>query len=128
MSDAKEYWPCGEDNAEGSIQVSEDVAASIAAIAIGETEGVAAPAANIGVEIGEMLGARRSAARGVKISFDEENQGCTVVCSVILKYGSSVTEVARNLQQNVKNAIESMTGIQVIAVDVQVNGIQLPRK
>ena len=79
-------------------------------------------------EISEMLGARRSLARGVKISFDEESQGCAVLCSVILQYGSSVTEVARNVQKNVKNAVESMTGIRVAGVDVQVNGIQLPKK
>lgn len=128
MSDVKEYWPCGEESSEGNIRISEDVAASIAAIAMSETEGVAAPAAGVGAEISEMLGARRSLARGVKISFDEENQGCAVLCSVILQYGSSVTETARNLQKNVKNAIESMTGIHVASVDVQVNGIQMPKK
>lgn len=128
MSDGKEYWPCGEDSAEGAIRISEDVTASIAAIAMNETEGVAAPAAGMGVELGGMLAARRSPARGVKVSFDEQSQSCTVVCSVILQYGSSVTEVARNLQKNVKNAIESMTGLQVEGVDVQVNGIQLPKK
>lgn len=128
MSDGKEYWPCGEDSGEGSIWVSEDVVASIAAIAIGETEGVVVPAASVGAEISERLGARRTAARGVKISFDEEEQSCQVLCSVLLQYGSSVTEVTRNLQQNVKNAIESMTGLRVSQVDVQVNGIQLPRK
>ena len=128
MSDVKEYWPCGEDSPEGNIRISEDVAASIAAIAMCETEGVAAPAASMGAEISEMLGARRSLARGVKISFDEESQGCAVLCSVILQYGSSVTEVAWNLQKNVKNAVESMTGIRVAGVDVQVNGIQLPKK
>ena len=45
MSDVKEYWPCGEESSEGNIRISEDVAASIAAIAMSETEGVAAPAA-----------------------------------------------------------------------------------
>ena len=60
--------------------------------------------------------------------YKRQVQGCVVECSVILKYGSSVTETAGNLQKNVKTAIESMAGIKVARVDVQVCGIQLPKK
>ena len=49
-------------------------------------------------------------------------------CSIILKFGASVTEVAKAVQKNVKNAVESMAGIPVASVDVQVCGIQLPKK
>ena len=90
---------------------------------------MAAAASTVGAEITEMFSGRKgSTPRGVKIRFDEEAQGCVVECSVILKYGSSVTETAGNLQKNVKTAIESMAGINVARVDVQVCGIQLPKK
>lgn len=129
MSDAKEYWPYIDEAAGGNIKISEDVVASIATIAVTETEGVASAAASMGVEITEMFSGRKgSGPRGVKIAFDEESQGCVAECSIILKYGSSVTEVAKDVQKNVKNAIESMAGIKVSAVDVQVCGIQLPKK
>lgn len=129
MSDVKEYWPCAGEIADGNIKISEDVLATIATIAVTETEGVAAAASSMGAEITEMFSGRKgSTPRGVKIRFDEEAQGCVVECSVILKYGSSVTETAGNLQKNVKTAIESMAGINVARVDVQVCGIQLPKK
>ena len=129
MSDAREYWPYPEDGAQGNIKISEDVVASIATIAVTETEGVASAAASMGVEITEIFSGRRAGApRGIKVSFDAENQGCHVECSIIVKYGSSVTAVAQEVQKNVKSAIESMAGLKVAGVDVQVCGIALPKK
>ena len=63
----------------------------------------------------------------MKILSDPEKPGCLVECSIILKFGASVTEVAEAVQKNVKNAVESMAGIPVASVDVQVCGIQLPK-
>lgn len=48
MSDVKEYWPCAGEIADGNIKISEDVLASIATIAVTETEGVAAAASTVG--------------------------------------------------------------------------------
>ena len=73
MSDVKEYWPCAGEIADGNIKISEDVLASIATIAVTETEGVAAAASTVGAEITEMFSGRKgSTPRGVKIRFDEE--------------------------------------------------------
>lgn len=129
MSDAKEYWPYTDETTQGNIKISEDVIASIATIAVTETEGVASTAASMGVEITEMFAGRKNGAPlGVKILSDPEKPGCLVECSIILKFGASVTEVAKAVQKNVKNAVESMAGIPVASVDVQVCGIQLPKK
>lgn len=122
MSEAKEYWPCA-DGEQGNIKISEDVVAAIATIAVAETEGVASISS--AVDITEVF-TRKSPARGVKITFDPEN-GCIIDCAIILKYGSAVAEVARNVQKNVKAALESMAGIHSTVINVQVTGIQLPK-
>lgn len=124
MADTKEYLPCA-DSKEGNIKISEDVVASIATIAASETEGVASMAASVGSEITEMFG-RKGSPKGVKIAMGEDD-ACTVDCYIVLKYGCSVTEVATLAQKNVKSAIESMAGIKVAAVNVQVTGIALPK-
>lgn len=124
MADTKEYLPCSE-SSEGNIKISEDVVASIATIAAAETEGVSSMASSVGSDITEMFG-RKGGPKGVKITLIDD-LSCAIECFIVLKYGSSVTDVATEVQKNVKAAIESMAGIKVSSVNVQVTGIQLPK-
>ena len=52
----------------------------------------------------------------------------TIDCSVVLEYGYDVVEVAKNVQQSIKNAVESMTGFQVLRVDVSISAVAVAKK
>ena len=114
----KEYWTTESD--QGNVKISEDVVASIAAISAAETEGVHGLYAGIGKDIAEFLG-KKNLAKGVKITF---NGNCVEVeIGMSVKYGYSILEVAKKVQESVSSAIESMTGLHTTCVDVQVGSI-----
>ena len=123
MNENKEYITQTEEM--GSINISEDVLAAIAAIAISEVDGVSGLSANIGSDIAELLG-KKSLTKGVKISLSES--AVRVDCFVLIQYGYTIPEVARNIQDDVTNAIESMTGLSVITVNVNVGGVSFEKE
>ena len=120
MADNKEYISTEQDN--GTVHISEDVIASIAAAAIGEIEGVAG--ANVGGSETERRG-RKSLAKCVKLNIAEDQ--ITVECQVIVQYGYSGLEVAKNIQDAVCVALDSMAGLKVNAVNVNVCGIAMEK-
>ena len=124
MAENKEYYTQKVEN--GSIQISEDVVASVAAMAVMEQEGVCGLSTGIGSDIAEMLG-MKSAAKGVRIVSDKEGR-LFVECNVVANFGYSVFELAKNVQENVKSSVESVTGLRVAEVNVTVCGIALPRE
>ena len=71
-----------------------------------------------------MLG-RKNMAKGVKLTID--NEVVTVECFVIIAYGSDIPAVAGNIQDAVITAVESMTGLKVAAVNVDICGICTPK-
>ena len=111
MGENKEYMTHLEEL--GCIHISEDVLASIAAGAAAEVEGIS----------GLMnLAAKKSNARGVRLSVDDE-EGAVIDLYVMIRYGYAIPEVAGKLQGGVSGAIESMTGFAVKAVNVHVGGV-----
>ncbi len=123
MSENKEYLTKMEDS--GSINISEDVVASIASIALGEVEGVAGLAAGMGTELAEMFG-RKNTSKGVKLSVTDEE--IRIDCSIMVKYGYPIQDVAASVQESVANAVESMTGLKVNVVNVAVVGIAFDKE
>ena len=123
MAENKEYITRQESM--GTIQISEDVVASVAAMAVMEQEGVCGLSTGIGSDIAEMLG-MKSAAKGVRIVSDKEGR-LFVECNVVANFGYSVFELAKNVQENVKSSVESVTGLRVAEVNVTVCGIALPK-
>lgn len=121
MADNKEYLTQKEEN--GNINISEEVIASIAAVAATEVEGVAS-LGNGSVDIAEFLG-KKSISKGVKLQIDEENIAVDLYVNV--KYGSVVPTVAKYVQEGVASAIESMAGLTVTAVNVHVSGVQFEK-
>lgn len=101
----------------GSIKIANEVVAIIASLAATEIEGVAGMSGGVGSGIAEMLGHKK----GVKVEAGEDE--CTVDLSVIIDYGFTIPEVAEKVQQNVKQAIESMTGLNVVEINVHVQGV-----
>ena len=122
MSEAKEYLVQPVDK--GTVNISEEVVAAIAAIAISEVEGVYGLSSSFTADLAEMLG-RKNLAKGVKLSIVDEV--VTVECFVIIDYGSEIPTVAANIQDAVVTAVESMTGLKVAAVNVDICGIVTPK-
>ena len=109
MGENKEYMTHPEEL--GCIHISQDVLASIAAGAAAEVEGIS----------GLMNLAKKSGARGVRLTLDDD--GAAVDLYVMIRYGYAIPEVAEKIQTAVSNAIESMTGCPVKAVNVHVGGV-----
>ncbi|MEG0750835.1 MAG: Asp23/Gls24 family envelope stress response protein [Oscillospiraceae bacterium] len=102
----------------GKLKISQDVVASIAKFATLEVDGIlSVSASNLGVR---GLINRVSYARPIKVELDDEV--VSVEISVIVKYGQKIPQVASAVQRNVKNAIQSITGLAVSRVDVIVAG------
>ena len=104
----------------GTIRIANEVVAVIAGLAATEIDGVAGMSGGIAGGIAEMLG-RRNLARGVKVEVGEREAAIDLF--VIVEFGVRIPEVALRVQENVKQAIESMTGLAVIEVNVHVQGV-----
>lgn len=105
----------------GELKIANEVVGIIAGLAATEIEGVAGMSGGIG--IAEMLG-RKNLSKGVKVEVGEEQ--AAVDLFVVVDYGVHIPTVAWNIQENVKRAIESMTGLQVVEVNVHVQGVHFP--
>ena len=123
MAENKEYFTQEMEN--GSIQISEDVVASVTGMAVLEVEGVCGLSSSIGTDIAEMLG-MKTLSKGVRLSITETG-ALRIDCDVVSKFGQNIFELAKNVQENVKSSVESVTGLRVAEVNVTVCGIALPK-
>lgn len=104
----------------GQVQIADEVVAIIAALAATEVEGVEKMSGNITNEIVSKLG-MRSLSKGVKVQVMEGK--VLVDLALELTYGVNLPKVCRNVQDRVKSAIETMTGLTVEEVNVKISGI-----
>lgn len=124
MADKSEYFAQNLEN--GTLQISEDVVASVAAAAVLEVDGVCGLSSSISTDIAEMLG-MKTLAKGVRLS--AENDGAVKIeCNVVAKFGQSVFVLAKTVQDAVKSSVESTTGLTVTQVNVNICGIAMPRE
>ena len=105
----------------GEVQIADEVIAVIAGLAATEVDGVQQMSGNINNELVSKLG-MKNLSRGVKVSIDGEQ--VDVVLNLILKYGVSIPKISREVQEKVKGAIETMTGLTVNEVNIRIAGIQ----
>jgi uncharacterized alkaline shock family protein YloU len=105
----------------GSIQIAPEVIEVIAGLAAIEVDGVAGMSGGFVNGITELLG-RKNLSKGVKVEVGQKE--AAIVGSIVIEYGYRIPEVATDIQQNVKNAIESMTGLQVVEVNVHIHDVQ----
>lgn len=110
---------------EGSIKIADEVVVIITGLAATEIDGVAGMSGGIAGGIADMLG-RKSLSKGVKVEVSDG--AATVDVYVIINYGNSIPDVAWKIQDNVKQAIEGMTGLNVKAVNVHVQGVNFPEE
>ena len=122
MNENKDYITKVEEC--GSINVSVEVISTIALAAIMEVDGVAGLAGNISADLSGKI-SRKNLAKGVKVTVVDG--GVKINCAVMVKYGSVIADVARNVQKSVTAAVENMTGITVASVNVHVGGISFAK-
>ena len=123
MGEGKEYVSRSDEL--GNIHISEEVLAVIAAAAVLEVEGFGGLAANLGTDLAELLG-KKNLSRGIHIQVEEET--VTVDLSILVKYGYTIPDVARAVQEAVASSIEATSGLPVAAVNVNVGGVVFEKK
>ena len=110
MAENKQYITQVHEN--GSVMISEEVVSTIVINAIEEVEGVApVPVRN------DLLNKKKL----VKIAIAENND-LSIEVTIFVKFGNSVVEVAKAVQQNIIDSVESVTGVKVVGVNVNVSG------
>jgi len=119
MAENKQYITQVQDC--GSVLISEDVISSIVAHAVSEVDGVVSLNTKPGADIAELIG-KKNWGKGIKISISEDNS-VSVDCNLSVSYGQSVVDVAKAVQCAITNALESMAGVRIVAVNVNVCGI-----
>ena len=107
----------------GSIRIADEVVSIIAGLAATEVEGIAGMSGGIVSGVTEMLG-RKNFTKGVKVEVGEKE--AAVDLYIVVKYGVRIPDVALAAQENVKQAIETMTGLSVVEVNVHVQGVGFP--
>jgi uncharacterized alkaline shock family protein YloU len=103
------------------VKIADDVIAVIAGLAATEVEGVESMSGDLTHELIAKLGAH-SLSKGV--SLDIKDKEVVVTLSIIIKYGYSVKEVSKKVQDKVKTAIENMTGFTVSGVHINIAGME----
>ena len=108
----------------GTIKYANEVIAIIAGVAASEIDGIAGMCTSGGIS--DIIGKNRNITRGVKVEVGGEE--ASVELYIIVEYGSPIQKVASDVQENVRKAIETMTGLHVVNVDVHVQGVSFERE
>lgn len=103
------------------IKISDDVVAVIAGVAVSEVQGVASMAGGFAGGISEVFSGKKNMAKGIKVDVTETTAKIDV--NIIVEYGSRIPDVAFEIQNRVKKAVENMTGLKVEEVNVHVQGV-----
>ncbi|MGW6739957.1 Asp23/Gls24 family envelope stress response protein [Streptomyces sp. NPDC055025] len=117
-----------ESTVKGKTTVADSVVASIAGIAARESSGVYAMGGGVsrtlGAVRGKMPGTDDSAARGVQVEVGEKQTAIDL--GIVVEYGTPITETAGSIRSNVSEAVESMTGLDVVEVNIGVLDVHVP--
>ncbi len=122
MADTKEYVTRSDEL--GNIHISEDVLAVIAGAAALEVEGVSALASG-SRDISELLG-KKNLTRGIHVQVEDEQ--VQVELAIMVKYGYTILDVARAVQDAVTTNIESMSSLKVSGVNINVGGVAFEKE
>ena len=111
-----------EENLEdyGDIRIADEVISIVASLAAQEVPGVLGMSGGLTDGINRFLG-KENASKGVRLKFEGKTVNANVYINV--EYGSCIPEIALEVQEKVKEAIEAMTGYEVQFVDVNVEGV-----
>ena len=120
VANNREEIALGNNNA---IKIADDVVAVIAGVAVSEIPGVADMAGGFAGGITEVLSGRKNLAKGIKVDVGEKDTKIDV--NIIVEYGTRIPDVAYEIQTKVKKAVETMTGLRVVEVNVHIQGVNV---
>ena len=106
----------------GEVHISDEVVAIIAGLAATEIEGVQSMAGNITNELVSKLG-MKNLSKGVKVTISDDSVEVSLALNI--KYGYEIPAVSKKVQDNVKSAIETMTGLTVTAVNIKIVSLNI---
>lgn len=109
----------------GNVKITEEVVAIIAGIAATEVAGVAGMSGGLAGGIAEMLG-RKNLSKGVKVEVGEKEAAIDLY--IIVEYGCRIPDVSWEIQEKVKKAVENMTGLSVIEVNIHIQGVNIDKE
>jgi len=109
----------------GTVKITDEVVAIIAGIAATEVPGVAGMSGGIAGGIAEMLG-RKNLSKGVKVEVGEKEAAIDLF--IIVDYGCRIPDIAWEIQEKVKKSVETMTGLNVIEVNIHVQGVNIEKE
>ena len=107
---------------ENNIEISDDVVAVIAGMAASEVSGVAEMAGGFAGGISEVLSGKKNLAKGIKVEI-LDNKETRIDVNIIVEYGARIPDVAFENKKRVKKSVENMTGLNVLEVNVHVQGV-----
>ncbi|MGL5434086.1 MAG: Asp23/Gls24 family envelope stress response protein [Lachnospiraceae bacterium] len=122
ISEERNTYKVYEKEKIGEVQIADEVVAIIAGLAATEVDGVGSMAGNITNELVGKLG-MKNLSKGVKVDVTEEH--VSVDLSLNIKYGYQIPEVSAKVQDKVKTAIENMTGLIVLDVNIRIAGVNM---
>ncbi len=122
MADDRSTYTIKEDGGIGTVKVADEVVAIIAGLAATEVKGVASMAGNITNELVARMGIKRLS-NGVKV--DVIDNIVTVDLTLNIEYGYNIPDISKKVQERVKSTIESMTGMTVTDVNVNIAGVNM---
>ena len=112
-------------DSEGNVCISNEVVATIASIAAKSIEGVAGMAGSLTGGFAELLG-KKNPAKGVKVAITDKD--VKIDMFVVVEYGVKIPDVAWEIQEKAKSEVEAMTGLNVVAVNVNIEGVNTTKK
>ncbi|MGE5631929.1 MAG: Asp23/Gls24 family envelope stress response protein [Caulobacteraceae bacterium] len=109
----------------GAVKIADDVVAIIAEIAAREVKGVYAMSGGIADSITEILG-KKNPSKGVKVEVGEKEAAIDLY--IVVDYGVRIPDVSWQIQENVKKAVETMTGLSVVEVNIHIQGVYMEKE
>lgn len=123
MADNKDYLVQAQEN--GNVLISEEVVASIAALAVREIDGVYGLSASANFDISNIIG-KKNLRKGIRVVFNDKNE-MEISCNLVVKIGVTVMEIAKKVQEAIAGEVEAMTGMKPARVNVNVCGVAQPK-
>lgn len=109
----------------GTVKIADDVVAVIAEIAAKEVKGVYSMSGGIADSITEILG-KKNPSKGVKVEVGEKEAAIDLY--IVVEYGVRIPDVSWQIQENVKKAVETMTGLTVVEVNIHIQGVNMEKE
>ena len=106
------------------VQIADDVIAVVAEIATLEVDGIVATTAGKGDFMQALSGKKRP--KGVKVEVAEDE--VFIDLGVVVKYGAKIQKICKEAQEKVKNSVETMTGLNVVSVNIHVVGVHFDKE